>query len=212
MSDTTLWAELLAYGTGIGLSPIHIAVLLLLLLGPQPLRRGGWFVAGWVITTMATSALLVTVGHSLVLDMTQGSHHRTGLDLLAGGALIAVGGRELLRSLTNGDTPPAWSSSVDRFVNMPLPLHMARTDWSFGLHHRSKPFAAHPLDRRCGWSRQGCACLRTRERGAVCTRRAGCRGREYWNWGLSRLARNQWTHHDLRVRSGNLRHCVPLIQ
>ena len=42
MSDTTLWAELLAYGTGIGLSPIHIAVLLLLLLGPQPLRRGGW--------------------------------------------------------------------------------------------------------------------------------------------------------------------------
>ena len=119
MSDTTLWAELLAYGTGIGLSPIHIAVLLLLLLGPQPLRRGGWFVAGWVVTTMATSALLVTVGHSLVLDMTQGSHHRTGLDLLAGGALIAVGGRELLRSFTDGDTPPAWTASVDRFVNMP---------------------------------------------------------------------------------------------
>ena len=122
MSDTTLWAELLAYGTGIGLSPIHIAVLLLLLLGPQPLRRGGWFVAGWVVTTMATSALLVTVGHSLVLDMTQGSNHRTGLDLLAGGALIAVGGRELLRSFTDGDTPPAWTESVDRFVNMPLPL------------------------------------------------------------------------------------------
>ncbi|MDG2215320.1 MAG: GAP family protein, partial [Synechococcus sp. cluster2_bin.235] len=40
MSDTTLWAELLAYGTGIGLSPIHIAVLLLLLLGPKPLQRG----------------------------------------------------------------------------------------------------------------------------------------------------------------------------
>ena len=45
MSDTTLWAELLAYGTGIGLSPIHIAVLLLLLLGPNPIKRGGWFVA-----------------------------------------------------------------------------------------------------------------------------------------------------------------------
>ena len=122
MSDTTLWAELLAYGTGIGLSPIHIAVLLLLLLGPKPLQRGGWFVAGWVVTTMATSALLVTVGHSLVLDMTQGSYHRTGLDLLAGGALIAVGSRELLRSFTDGDTPPAWTASVDRFVNMPLPL------------------------------------------------------------------------------------------
>lgn len=122
MSDTKLWAELLAYGTGIGLSPIHLAVLLLLLLGPQPLHRGGWFVAGWVVTTMATSALLVTVGHALVLDMTHGSHHRTGLDLLAGGALIAIGVRELLRSFTDGDAPPAWTSGVDRFVAMPLPL------------------------------------------------------------------------------------------
>ena len=106
MSDTTLWAELLAYGTGIGLSPIHIAVLLLLLLGPQPLRRGGWFVAGWVVTTLLTAVLLVTVGHTLVLDMSHGSHHRTGLDLLAGGALVAIGGKELLRSLTDGAEPP----------------------------------------------------------------------------------------------------------
>ena len=40
MSETTLWAELLAYGAGISLSPIHIAVLLLLL-GPNPVARGG---------------------------------------------------------------------------------------------------------------------------------------------------------------------------
>lgn len=122
MSDTTLWAELLAYGAGIGLSPIHIAVLLLLLLGPQPLRRGGWFVAGWVITTLLTATLLVTVGHTLVLDMSHGSHHRTGLDLLAGGALVAIGGRELLRSFADGAEPPAWTTSIDRFVAMPLPL------------------------------------------------------------------------------------------
>ena len=122
MSDTTLWAELLAYGTGIGLSPIHIAVLLLLLLGPQPLRRGGWFVAGWVVTTLLTATLLVTVGHTLVLDMSHGSHHRTGLDLLAGGALVAIGGRELLRSFADGAEPPAWTTSIDRFVAMPLPL------------------------------------------------------------------------------------------
>lgn len=41
MTDATLWAELLAYGSGISLSPIHIGLLLLLLLGPDPLRRGG---------------------------------------------------------------------------------------------------------------------------------------------------------------------------
>ncbi|TCD56510.1 GAP family protein [Synechococcus sp. BS55D] len=122
MSETTLWAELLAYGTGIGLSPVHIAVLLLLLLGPQPLRRGGWFVAGWVVTTMLTATLLVTVGHTLVLDMSHGSHHRTGLDLAAGGALIAIGGRELLHSLSEGAEPPSWTASIDRFVAMPLPL------------------------------------------------------------------------------------------
>ena len=122
MSDTTLWAELLAYGTGIGLSPIHIAVLLLLLLGPNPVKRGGWFVAGWVITTLLAATLLVTVGHSLLLDMSHGSHHRTGLDLLAGGALIAIGGRELIKSLTEGSEPPGWTKGIDRFIAMPLPL------------------------------------------------------------------------------------------
>ena len=119
MSETTLWAELLAYG--ISLSPIHIAVLLLLL-GPNPVARGGWFIAGWVITTLATVSLLLTVGHTLVLDMTQGSDHRTGLDLLAGGALIAIGVKELLRAFADGDNPPSWTRSIDRFVAMPLPL------------------------------------------------------------------------------------------
>jgi len=80
MTDTTLWAELLAYGTGIGLSPIHIAVLLLLLLGPRPLWRGSWFVTGWIVTTLLTAILLLTVGHVLLLDMSHGSHHRTGLE------------------------------------------------------------------------------------------------------------------------------------
>ena len=123
MSDTTLWAELLAYGTGIGLSPIHIAVLLLLLLGPNPIKRGGWFVATWVLTTLLAATLLVTVGHSLLLDMSHGSHHRTGLDLLAGGALVAIGGRELIKSWTEGsEEPPAWTKGIDRFLAMPLPL------------------------------------------------------------------------------------------
>ena len=46
MADTTLWAELLAFGTGLALSPIHLGVLLLLLLGPKPIQRGSWFVTG----------------------------------------------------------------------------------------------------------------------------------------------------------------------
>jgi mRNA interferase MazF len=48
MTDPRLWAELLAYGSGISLSPLHIGLLFLLLLGPQPLRRGA------VVTVAAT--------------------------------------------------------------------------------------------------------------------------------------------------------------
>lgn len=41
MNNGTLWAELLAYGSGISLSPIHIGLLLLLLLGPSPCAGEG---------------------------------------------------------------------------------------------------------------------------------------------------------------------------
>lgn len=111
MADTTLWAELLAFGTGLALSPIHLGVLLLLLLGPKPIQRGSWFVTGWIVTTLVTVILLLTVGHSLVLDMTQGSHHRTALDLLGGGALISLGLKELLRSFAAGEE----TTSLDQY-------------------------------------------------------------------------------------------------
>ena len=125
MADTTLWAELLAFGTGLALSPIHLGVLLLLLLGPKPIQRGSWFVTGWIVTTLVTVILLLTVGHSLVLDMTQGSHHRTALDLLGGGALISLGLKELLRSFAAGEEQPAWTHTIERFINLPLPLLIA---------------------------------------------------------------------------------------
>jgi hypothetical protein len=54
--------------------------------------------------------------------MSHGSKHRTGLDLIAGGALVALGGRELIRSWLNQDGPPGWTQSVDRFAALPLPL------------------------------------------------------------------------------------------
>ena len=57
-----LLGELVAFGLAVGFSPLHIALLLLLLIGPQPLRRGGWFVAGWLLTTAVAVLLLLTVG------------------------------------------------------------------------------------------------------------------------------------------------------
>ena len=122
MTNGTLWAELLAYGSGIALSPLHIGLLLLLLLGPTPLRRGGLLVLGWMLTVTAMVVLLLTVGHGLLLTMEKGSSHRTGLDLLAAGALLALGLKELLDRREEGAEAPVWTRQLDRFCAMPLPL------------------------------------------------------------------------------------------
>ena len=122
MTNGTLWAELLAYGSGVAISPIHIGLLLLLLLGPQPLRRGGLFVLAWVVTVTTMVVLLLTVGHGLLLTMEKGSSHRTGLDLLAAGALLALGLKELLDRKEEGQEPPGWTRQLDRLCAMPLPL------------------------------------------------------------------------------------------
>jgi len=116
-----LLAELAAFALAVGFSPLHIALLLLLLLGPQPLRRAGWFVAGWLLTTAAALGLLLTVGHGLVLTMEKGSGHRTGLDLLAAGALLGLGLKELLSREEEGQAP-GWTNKLEQFCAMPLPL------------------------------------------------------------------------------------------
>lgn len=116
-----LLAELAAFAMAVGFSPLHIALLLLLLLGPQPLRRAGWFVAGWLVTTAAALGLLLSVGHGLVLTMEKGSGHRTGLDLLAAGALLGLGMREFL-SRGEAGKPPSWTGRLEQFCAMPLPL------------------------------------------------------------------------------------------
>ncbi|MCP9773100.1 GAP family protein [Synechococcus sp. Tobar12-5m-g] len=122
MGDPILWTELIAYGSGISLSPIHIGLLLLLLLGPDPLRRGGLFVLSWMVTIAVMVALLLTVGHGLLLSMEQGSSHRTGLDLMGAGALLALGIRDLLPTKEARSEPAGWVRQLDRFCALPLPL------------------------------------------------------------------------------------------
>ena len=90
-----LWSELVAYGLGVGFSPLHIGLILLLLLGEHPLRRAGLLVLSWFATTALIVLLMLSLGHGLLLPMQQGSAHRTGLDLLAAGALLALGLSEL---------------------------------------------------------------------------------------------------------------------
>lgn len=115
------WRELLGFALAIGFSPLHIGMLLLLLLGQAPLRRGGWFVAGWLVTSALMVVLLLVLGHGLLLSMTLGSSHRTGLDLLGAGALLALGIREIMQREGEGE-PPAWTRRLNDFTASPLPL------------------------------------------------------------------------------------------
>ncbi len=95
--------------------------MLLLLLGPDPLRRGGWFVAAWIAVAAVEMTVLLSVGHGLLLSMTKGSDHRTGLDLLAAGGLLALGLKSLLgRGERDQATGPAWSARLDGFSSMAL--------------------------------------------------------------------------------------------
>ncbi|MFM8524474.1 MAG: GAP family protein [Cyanobacteriota bacterium] len=119
-----LWSELSAYGLGVGFSPLHIGLILLLLLGEHPLRRASLFVLGWFVTTALMVLLMLGVGHSLLLTMQQGSDHRTGLDLLAAGALLALGLKEVVAQ-NDDDNVPAWARPLDRFAALPLPLLIA---------------------------------------------------------------------------------------
>ena len=124
-SVATLAAELVAYAAAVSLSPIHIGLLLLMLLGPNPIQRGSWFVLSWMATIGGVVLVVLTVGHNLLLTMDQGSAHRTGLDLLAAGALLGLGIKELLERREEGDEPPGWTRQLNRFSALPLPLLIA---------------------------------------------------------------------------------------
>ncbi len=121
MSTTSLWRELFGFGLAISFSPLHIGLLLLLLVGPQPLRRGSWFVLAWLLTSAVAMGLLLSVGHGLLLTMEKGTDQRTGLDLLAAGGLLALGLNELVAN-RQGAASQKWSRRLDGFCALPLPL------------------------------------------------------------------------------------------
>jgi hypothetical protein len=54
--------------------------------------------------------------------------HRTDLDLLAAGALLGLGIKELLNKEDADSAPPGWTRKLDQFCAMPLPLLLAGPD------------------------------------------------------------------------------------
>ena len=82
--------------------------------------------AAWLLVSVLEVILLLSLGHGLLLTMDQGSDHRTGLDLLGAGALLAIGLRELVnRGEQDGTAIPSWAGKLDRLCAMPLPPLLA---------------------------------------------------------------------------------------
>ncbi|SBO42929.1 GAP family protein [Cyanobium sp. NIES-981] len=123
-STTQLLEEIGAFGLAVALSPAHIVLLLLVLLGERPRLRGTAFVLAWLATSALVVAALLTVGHGLLLSMERGSAHRTGLDLIAAGGLLGLGLRELLNRSAEAATP-GWADKLEQFCALPLPLLLA---------------------------------------------------------------------------------------
>ncbi len=119
---TSHGGELVGYALAIGFSPLHLALLLLLLLGPRPLWRGGFLVVSWLVMNALVIGLLLGVGHGFLLTMEKGSSHRTGLDLLAAGAFLALGLKALTSTSAAEEGGPEWSRQLDRLLALPLPL------------------------------------------------------------------------------------------
>ena len=121
MPLTRTFTELTACGFAVALSPLDIALVLLLLLGSTPLLKSSLFSGAWFVTNSVAIALLVTVGKGLTLSMEKGGIHQVGIDLFAAGALLALGIRELdPKPKDFKDLQGSWITKLEKVGQLPL--------------------------------------------------------------------------------------------
>ena len=79
------------FGIGIAFSPLHIAVVTLLLLGRAPLQRALAYVLGWATANALAIVVLMVLGESFAISLSHGAREQVLIDLLGAGALIGLG-------------------------------------------------------------------------------------------------------------------------
>jgi hypothetical protein len=95
--------QTMAFGLGIAFSPINIALVALLLLGSQPIRRCCTFLAGWILANSGALGLVVMVGGRLSWAMHLGSRGQILMDLIGAGALLGLGLFQLTPAVAMGE-------------------------------------------------------------------------------------------------------------
>ena len=79
------------FGIGIAFSPLHIAVVTLLLLGRSPLQRALAYVLGWASANALAIVVLMVLGESFSISLSHGAREQVLIDLLGAGALLGLG-------------------------------------------------------------------------------------------------------------------------
>jgi hypothetical protein len=79
------------FGIGIAFSPLHIAVVTLLLLGRAPLQRALAYVLGWASANALAIVVLMVLGESFSITLSHGAREQVLIDLLGSGALLGLG-------------------------------------------------------------------------------------------------------------------------
>jgi hypothetical protein len=86
-----LFSQSSLFGFGIAFSPLHIAVVALLLLGPFPLRRSFAYVSGWAMANGLAILALMLVGDRFSLALNHGEQGQVAIDLVGAVALLGIG-------------------------------------------------------------------------------------------------------------------------
>jgi hypothetical protein len=144
----TLLAELAAFGLAVGLLPPAHRPGAAAAARPQApaAAAAGLWPAGCSPPPAAVLLLLLSVGHGLLLTMEKGSGHRTGLDLLGAGALLALGlqgaaggpGRPAPRRRCQ---PPGWATQAGALLR-PAPAPAAGGECPGGAGQPRRPLPA----------------------------------------------------------------------
>jgi hypothetical protein len=88
---TSLVTKSSLFGIGIAFSPLHIAVVALLLLGKAPLQRAMAYVSGWALANALAIVVLTLLGETFSISLNHGEREQVLIDLLGAGALVGLG-------------------------------------------------------------------------------------------------------------------------
>lgn len=103
LSATALFGQSSLFGIGIAFSPLHIAVVALLLLGPSPLRRAFAFVSGWAAANALAILCLMVLGDTFALSLNHGEQGQVLIDLIGAAALLGIGLYQFTPAATIGE-------------------------------------------------------------------------------------------------------------